>query len=79
MRWALLSLWLLGAGLYAAIAFTSSHSDRAAPPQSAAIPLNTPASFANRQRSKRDWLCSSNSGGAKRYPARANRDEPNSE
>ena len=43
MRWALLSLWLLGACLYAAIAFTSSHSDRAAPPQSAAaVPLNKP-------------------------------------
>jgi Bacterial SH3 domain len=43
MRWALLFLWLLGAGLYAAIAFISSHSDRASPPQSAAaVPLNDP-------------------------------------
>jgi Bacterial SH3 domain len=36
MRWLLVSLWLLGAALYAAIAFTSSDSDRAAPTQSAA-------------------------------------------
>ena len=43
MRWALLFLWLLGAGLYAAIAFISSHSDRASPPQSAAaVPPNDP-------------------------------------
>ena len=41
MRWALLFLSLFGAGLYAAIAFTSSHSDRASPPQNAAaVPLN---------------------------------------
>ena len=36
MKWTLLSLWLLGAGLYAAIAFSSSHSDCTAPAQSAA-------------------------------------------
>ena len=36
MKWTLLSLWLLGAGLYAAIAFSSSHSECTAPAQSAA-------------------------------------------
>ena len=36
MKWTLLSLWLLGAGLYAAIAFSTSHSDCTAPAQSAA-------------------------------------------
>lgn len=36
MKWALLFLWLLGAGLYAAIALISSHPDRASLPQNAA-------------------------------------------
>ena len=48
MKWTLLSLWLLGAGLYAAIAFSTSHSDCTAPAQSAAAVIQDDPKQASR-------------------------------
>ena len=48
MKWTLLSLWLLGAGLYAAIAFSTSHSDCTAPAQSAAAVIQDDPQQASR-------------------------------
>ena len=48
MKWTLLSLWLLGAGLYAAIAFSSSHSECTAPAQSAAAVIQDDPKQASR-------------------------------
>jgi hypothetical protein len=48
MKWTLLSLWLLGAGLYAAVAFSTSHSDCTAPAQSAAAVIQDDTQQASR-------------------------------
>ena len=48
MKWTLLSLWLLGAGLYAAIAFSTSHSECTAPAQSAAAVIQDDPKQASR-------------------------------
>ena len=48
MKWTLLSLWLLGAGLYAAIAFSTSHSDCTAPAQSVAAVIQDDTQQASR-------------------------------